>query len=804
MSIAQSENQTKKAAQIYISEKNMSTERYEIKGKIGEGGVGAVYHAYDTHLNRDVAIKRVLADGGYEDQEDATKSLLKEATALSSVQHPHIVTVYDAGIDADGPYVVMELIHGRTLDEMVERATMTWDDLREVALQSQEALIAAQDLDLVHRDLKPSNLMVCWLPSGKFQVKIVDFGLAKFSAAPSLQTIAHGDAVFGSIFFMAPEQFERVPLDKCTDMYSMGCLYYYSLTGEYPFNGETAAMVMASHLQHHVTPLHELRPDIPKWGADWIMWHMERDMKARPQDAREALGRFLLLDQQSTQPISVSADNPNGAPAAAPLSAAAGGAAPKLMFPTAGTGAQPTAGTSAVAPQTGTQAINPLTAQQSITPPNATLNVHTGTQQVQLQTQSATGPQLAQPGTAAQMAQPGTAAQLAQPGTAAIPGQPISAATKMKGLPPVAKWTIIGLLTLVVIVTISIIVSQSGKRKEAKLYTQTMTATKALYDNGELQQGYKISQEALIAVLNRAASKEAEKKRPLQRATLAFAVGDNYDADPVIVEFLTTQDMDPNIRADLFKYVMTKRKNISNVGPLVEFALNTDHSNSAAQAVNAAKASCKGRNAEDYLDDFLNLIQNTEDESIRTAAEGAAAEIIKNSSDKDKLAMIIGNAYKSTIEDSPKYSLLRLLASAGGDGASTAVESALTSDDVAMKNAAIAALGRWADDSQFETLINFIQDTDDRTLRRKSFDAGYNFLRIRRDRDPDDLGDLWRAFSETAQSQREKLTIIRGMASQEHKWAIVILDKLIKDNDDEVIDKAERTKELVEKNIRRK
>ncbi|MBT8045031.1 MAG: serine/threonine protein kinase, partial [Verrucomicrobiae bacterium] len=256
----------------------MSDERYEIRGKIGQGGVGAVYQAFDTQLNREVAIKRVLAEGGYEDQEEATKHLLKEATALSSVQHPHIVTVYDAGIDADGPYVVMELIDGRTLDEMVERGTLTWNDLREVALQSQEALIAAQDLDLVHRDLKPSNVMVCWLPSGKFQVKIVDFGLAKFSATPSLQTIDHGDAVFGSIFFMAPEQFERTPLDKRTDMYALGCLYYYALTGEYPFTGETAAEVMASHLQHHVKPLSELRPDIPQWGADWIMWHIERHM----------------------------------------------------------------------------------------------------------------------------------------------------------------------------------------------------------------------------------------------------------------------------------------------------------------------------------------------------------------------------------------------------------------------------------------------------------------------------------------------------------------------------------------------
>ena len=140
----------------------------------------------------------------------------------------------------------MELLAGRTLDEMIDQGTLLWGDFREVAIQSQEALIAAQDLNLVHRDLKPTNVMVVWLASGKFQIKIVDFGLAKFSPKPSLQTIDHGDAVFGSIHFMAPEQFERDPLDQRTDMYAMGCLYYYCLIGLYPFGGNSAAEVTST------------------------------------------------------------------------------------------------------------------------------------------------------------------------------------------------------------------------------------------------------------------------------------------------------------------------------------------------------------------------------------------------------------------------------------------------------------------------------------------------------------------------------------------------------------------------------
>lgn len=268
-------------------------ERYEIRGKIGQGGLGAVYRAHDNILNREVAIKRILPEDAGNPEGEAAQQLAKEAGALSALQHPHIVTIYDVGIDKDGPFVVMELLHGKTVDDVVENAVFTWNDFREFALQTQEALIAAQDMNLVHRDLKPSNIMLTWLPSGKFQVKIVDFGLAKFTPKPSLQTIDQKDSIFGSIFFMAPEQFERVELDARTDLYAMGCVYYFALTGVHPFNGETGPQVMCAHLDHRVFPLHEIRPDLPRWVSDWIMWHINRQPDHRPAKARESLALFL-------------------------------------------------------------------------------------------------------------------------------------------------------------------------------------------------------------------------------------------------------------------------------------------------------------------------------------------------------------------------------------------------------------------------------------------------------------------------------------------------------------------------------
>ncbi len=283
------------------------SDRYQIQEKVGQGGLGAVYRAFDTQLKREVALKRILTpeQANAEDVADAAEKLMKEATVMSSLNHPNIVTVFDIGQDESGGFVVMELLDGETLDETVGRGLLTLHDFSEVVNQTLEALIAAQAVNMLHRDLKPGNVMVIWRASGKFQIKVLDFGLAKISASPSVQTIDQGDAILGSIYFMAPEQFERLKLDFRTDLYAMGAIYYFSLTGKYPFDGETAPQVMAAHLQHKVKPLKELRPDLPDEVCQWVMWLINRDMKRRPADAREALERFPPIAGSSSGPVQV-------------------------------------------------------------------------------------------------------------------------------------------------------------------------------------------------------------------------------------------------------------------------------------------------------------------------------------------------------------------------------------------------------------------------------------------------------------------------------------------------------------------
>ncbi len=267
------------------------SKRYEILEQIGKGGLGAVYKALDTQLQREVAIKRVLTTDKATEEEvkEAAEKLIAEAQTLSSLNHPNIITVFDVGQDEEGGFVVMELLRGETLDETVERGVLTQEDFTEVVFQTMEALIAAQANNVIHRDIKPTNIMVIWQASGKFQLKILDFGLAKFSKAPSVQTMDQEESVMGSIFFMAPEQFERGELDARTDIYQMGCVYYHALTGQYPFNGETAPQVMNAHLQHRVIPLEQIRPDLSPSICQWVMWLINRDINHRPKDAREAL-----------------------------------------------------------------------------------------------------------------------------------------------------------------------------------------------------------------------------------------------------------------------------------------------------------------------------------------------------------------------------------------------------------------------------------------------------------------------------------------------------------------------------------
>lgn len=294
-------------------------ERYRITGPIAEGGSGEVLRAWDYQLGREVAIKRVRrrAEEGVDSAE--LGDLAKEARTLSALQHPNVVTVYDVGSYAEGTFIVMELVKGETLEDTVSRGALTEGDFETLVTQSLEGMIAAHAAGLIHLDLKPQNLMITWLPSGSFQVKILDFGLAMASSHPVEQAMDKEGGIMGSIFFMAPEQFERSPVDARTDLYALGCIFYYVLTKQYPFRGETGPQVMTAHLYHKVRPLAKLRPDLPGFIPQWVDWLMSRQPGDRPAATSVALKAFkerklpavpvVTLAKPDPEPVAVVAGN---------------------------------------------------------------------------------------------------------------------------------------------------------------------------------------------------------------------------------------------------------------------------------------------------------------------------------------------------------------------------------------------------------------------------------------------------------------------------------------------------------------
>src|SRR3989440_7534251 len=228
--------------------------RYEIRSKLGEGGMGEVYLARDTKLDRKVALKILPADVAA--HPDRMRRFVQEAKAASALNHPNIITIYEIDETDSGHFIATEFIDGETLSARELRAPLKLGESLDIATQISSALAAAHAAGIVHRDIKPENVML----RHDGIVKVLDFGLAKLTDRISPEAVesealtranikTEPGVVMGTVIYMSPEQARGLPVDARTDIFSLGVVIYEMLAARNPFQGATPSDVIAAILK---------------------------------------------------------------------------------------------------------------------------------------------------------------------------------------------------------------------------------------------------------------------------------------------------------------------------------------------------------------------------------------------------------------------------------------------------------------------------------------------------------------------------------------------------------------------------
>jgi len=265
---------------------------YRIEAKLGEGGMGVVYRAFDTHLDRPVAIKILRADATT--SSERRRRFQQEAKAASALNHPNIVHIYDISSSGGTDYIAMEFVDGKTLDRLIGKSGLALGDTLKYAIQVADALARAHAARIVHRDLKPANIIV----SEDGRVKLLDFGLAKLTAAADIDSEAgtatmtdredvqtEEGTILGTVAYMSPEQAEGRKLDARSDIFSFGSMLYEMVTGRRPFEGANRISTLSAILHKEPPPLAEVAPDTPAELDKIISRCLRKDPDRRAQHA---------------------------------------------------------------------------------------------------------------------------------------------------------------------------------------------------------------------------------------------------------------------------------------------------------------------------------------------------------------------------------------------------------------------------------------------------------------------------------------------------------------------------------------
>lgn len=259
--------------------------RFEVKRCLGAGGMGAVYEAVQTSVERRVALKVIRGKV----TKEAAKRFLLEARLTSSLRNVHTVTLHDFGSHGDQLYLAMELLEGRPLEDVLDaEGALPWQTAVHVVGQVARSLEEAHSKGIVHRDLKPANIFVTAMSGDPWFVKVLDFGIGKLVASDESMTALTGTgAVIGTPAYMSPEQAQARSLDGRTDLYSLGCVLFELLTGARPYTAESAMQVLMKHCTAPTPPLDDLTETLPDDVHALVHALMQKKPEDRPANARE-------------------------------------------------------------------------------------------------------------------------------------------------------------------------------------------------------------------------------------------------------------------------------------------------------------------------------------------------------------------------------------------------------------------------------------------------------------------------------------------------------------------------------------